>query len=232
MFTNLFVNFSFGCRREFSTFSLYKQFGLGQNILIVKRVKSVLIANKQREIFSMQGDSMQGLKTSVLKLCTSNTIKLGFKFQAKKLKSNLNVILKKRKKSLFISQWWQKATVPFFFNNLNFAQVSVISRNRDVVINPFFGGLRRGFNQGLLRSGIREFKTRLLVPRWYRLQKLKFFRKQLLLLEKTHEFIMIYSHSVHFYCSLMQKENFDFLFQFYIRKRWNLAMVLAYQIMR
>jgi len=115
---------------------------------------------------------------------------------------------------------------PMLLHNLNFLHFDFISLNKDLAYNPLFKGLSRGFPKGLRHVGIKEFNNNFLRPRWYRLAKFDAFKKLILLKEQKFKFFLNYKRDHLFLFSILKKEDFKFIFYYFIRKRWDLLNVL------
>jgi len=107
---------------------------------------------------------------------------------------------------------------------LNFTAKSLFSLNRDLGLNPYFGGVSRGFSKLLVKIHLKEYLNVFLRPKWYRLAKLQNFKSSILKKNKKTE---LFSHANTVY-NYFDANNFYFFHNFFIKKRWFLLHLLNY----
>lgn len=133
------------------------------------------------------------------------------KFFGVKYSKNKNVI-----------SFFAKNNLRFNFQEFNFTNENLVSVNRDLERNPFFGSISRGFSKLLVRVGLKEYANVFLRPRWYRISKFQSYKS--IILKKKNQFDFFYK----MFHNFNQKKNygFTFFYQFFIKKRWILSNVL------
>jgi len=75
---------------------------------------------------------------------------------------------------------------------LNFTTKSLFSLNRDLGLNPYFGGISRGFSKLLVKVHLKEYLNVFLRPKWYRLAKLQNFKLSVIKKKKKKNFFFFF----------------------------------------
>jgi len=158
--------------------------------------------------------------------------KMEFKAKSKNIffKKNIDLFFSRPKKPIrfFGLKFSKNKNTKFFkktqikLQELNFTNKNLFSINRDLGLNPYFGGVSRGFSKLLVKVQLKEYLNAFLRPKWYRLSKFQNFKLSILKKKMQAEFLSnIYSNS-----NFFNNSNFYFFHTFFIKKRWFLLYVL------
>jgi hypothetical protein len=141
----------------------------------------------------------------------------------KKYLETKTVVFKSKQQNPFGFNNKRSIKIPFILNGLNFTKVTVISGLRDNMMNPFFGGIKKGTFKGFFQvGGVKEYINQFLLPRWYRLQRFNFYKRYWKQKENNLYFFKNYRVCFNFFQNIMNRRTFVVFCHFYIRKRWDL----------